>query len=107
MILKAGSCHCFSMLYRQFAASDGKDSVNEVQCVSHSSCIRVRTEIPASIFFHSPDQKHPGVLLVQGDLDERIMLVVFESDVVPRFVFVNEVQLQHEGLHLGVYQHVL
>ena len=42
------------------------------------------------------------VILLPGDLDIRIALVILEADIVLRAVFLDQVALQDEGLNLGV-----
>ncbi len=60
------------------------------------------TKVAAPIGYHLPHQNHPREILLHGDLDIGIALVILEADVVARVVSLDELGFEDEGLKLAL-----
>ena len=82
------------------AASEGKQSAQELQAFMHSRHIRIRAEIACAILQNAPRHEHPRELFLQRDLHIGIALVVLEADIIAGTMLLDEVALEDERFHL-------
>ena len=90
--------------YNQVTGADIEQARQKSDRAAHPFGGSVRSEIGGVVLFDPADDQNSRKRFI-GDLDIREMLVVFESHVVTRFVFMHEVGFQNQRLHLAVGDH--
>ncbi len=81
--------------------ASGEDPGQQVQGLADGPGVRVRTEVAHPLAAWSPVDRQPRELLVEGDRENRIGLVVPVADVESRIELLDPVVFQLQGLHLG------
>jgi hypothetical protein len=87
--------------------AQGKELTRQPQGLPHGGGGIERAIIGGPVGLHPSRHHQSRELLVGGELEERIVLVVAQDDVVAGPVLADEVRLQHEGLELVVGHEVL
>ena len=100
VIVEASSC----VLARDlpFAGQIGKQSAQHIQGLVDSPHSGEGAEVAGSVLLHAAGDDDAGIILLPGDLDVGVALVVLEANVVLGAVFLDEVTLQDKGLYLRV-----
>jgi hypothetical protein len=98
------------------AGAHGVEPLHQLQRLPHAAHVGVRPEVPAPVLHQPPRDPHAGKVLVDGDLDVWIGLVVLEGDVEAGAVLLDQVVLEdqrlglgahHDGVHVGHPPHQL
>ena len=87
--------------------ADGEAAQQQVERVPDGVGVGVRPEVADALALAAPDDHGPGPLLVQGDGQERVALVVPQAHVEPGTVLLDEAVLEHERLDLVAHLHPL
>jgi len=82
----------------EIAGSEREDPADEVHRLVHAARRGVRPEVAAAVGRELARPFNPREILGQGDLDERVALVVLEPDVVARPVALDQVDLEQQRL---------
>ncbi len=85
---------------RRAARADREAPQQQVEGVADRIGVGVRTEVPGSLALPAAHHQRPRPVVVHGDGEERVALVVAEPNVEPRIVLLDEAELEHEGLDL-------
>src|SRR5262245_12620745 len=83
------------------AGPRGEDAQQQVERLSDGPGVRVRAEVPDDLALGPAHDHEPRILLIQGDGEERVRLVVAVPDVETGVVLLDPRVLELEGLHLG------
>ncbi len=83
------------------ARPDGEHPQQLVDGLADRPGVRVRPEVAHALALRAPHDHHPRELLVQGDGEVRVGLVVAVADVEPGVELLDPGVLQLEGLDLG------
>ena len=89
------------------AGSEREEPPDEVHRLVHAARRGVRPEVAAAVGRQLARPLDPREVLGQGDLDERVALVVLEPDVVARPVALDQVDLEQQRLADRVGHRVL
>ena len=89
------------------AGADGEAAQQQVERVPDGVGVGVRPEVADALALAAPDDHGPWPLLVQGDGQERVALVVPQAHVEPGTVLLDEAVLEHERLDLVAHLHPL
>ena len=89
------------------AGAQRKELAREPQRLAHRGGRVERSVVLRAVLLHAPRHHETRKLLVGGQLEERIVLVVPQDDVVPGPVLPDQVGLEHEGLELVIGHDVL
>jgi hypothetical protein len=84
------------------AGAELERAVDEVNRAPREGSRQVRPEVERAVALDAPRDHHARERLVDRQLQVRVLLVVFEEDVVTRLVPLDEVRLQHQRLDLRV-----
>ena len=87
--------------------ADGEAPQQQVERVPDGVGVGVRPEVADALALAAPDDHGPGPLVVQGDGQERVALVVPQAHVEPGTVLLDEAVLEHERLDLVAHLHPL
>ena len=82
------------------AGAHREHAAQHVQGLAHLGGAGVRPEVEVALAVRLAGEQHPGALVLHGDHDVRVRLVVAQADVERRPVLLDEVVLQQQGLHL-------
>ncbi len=80
------------------AGAHREGAQEEVEGVADGPGVGVRAEVARALALRSTHDRGAGPLVVQGDGQERVALVVAQADVEPRLVLLDEAVLEHERL---------
>ena len=89
------------------ARADREAADQQVQGRPDGAGVAVGTEVADALALAPPHHGRAGPLLVEGDGEPRVALVVLEADVVAGQVRLNERVLQDQGVDLAVDHHPL
>ena len=92
---------------RALAGAEQEDLLQQVERAAHLLGVRVRAEVGALAAVALAREVHAREVLVEGDRDVRIGLVVAQPDVEARLVLLDEVLLGQQRLGLGLDDEVL
>ena len=81
--------------------TEWENSIQKSLDLISRSYIRIGTKIEATILFDLARDDETRIALI-GNLDERIGLVVLEHDIVLGLVLLDEVDLEKQGLNIGL-----
>ena len=82
------------------AGANREAAQQEVERVADRVCVGVRSEVLGALALATTHHQRPRVLLVERDRQERVALVVAETNVEPRPVLLDEAVLEHQRLDL-------
>jgi hypothetical protein len=99
VVVEAGNARVAAGL-RALAGPVGKDAVQDVERLTHLLRVRVRPEVDDAATVPFAREHDARVLVLDGDGDVGVRLVVAETDVEGRPVTADEVLLEVEGLGL-------
>ena len=80
------------------AGAQREEAAQELQALMHGRDVRIGAEVARSVLRHAVRQEYARVLLLHGDFDVRIALVILEADVVVRAMLLDEVALENQRL---------
>ena len=92
---------------RPGAGAEHEHLCQHLQRRPHPLGVRIRPEVGATAAVALAREVHPRELLVEGDRDERIGLVVAQADVETRAVLLDEALLREQRLGLGGHHDAL
>ena len=81
--------------------AEWEDSIQKSLDLIGCSHIRIGTEIETAVLFDLARDDEARIALI-GNLDEGIGLIVLEHDIVLGFVLLDEVDLEKQGLNIGL-----
>jgi hypothetical protein len=84
------------------ARAQREELAHEAKGLAHRRRRVERPEVLIAVLGHPPGDDQPRVLLVGGELEERVVLVVAEDDVVSGPVLLDQVRLEDHRLELVV-----
>ena len=105
IILQAGARHL--AVNGQVAGAVGKQAIEQVEGGLRGSGVGEWAEIAAAVFDQAARIHNARPLLLHGDADIGIGLVVFEPHIIMRFVLFDELVFEDQGFEFGVGQDVL
>jgi hypothetical protein len=82
------------------AGPEGKELSHEAEGLPHGGGGIEGPEVGRAVLLHPPGHHQTRILLVGGQLEEGIMLVVPEDDVVARAVPLDQIRFEDQGLEL-------
>ena len=82
------------------AGAEGEELAHEAQGLAHRGGGIEGTEVARAVLLHPPGHHQPGKLLVGGQLEERVVLVVPQDDVVAGPVLLHQRRLEDHRLEL-------
>jgi len=80
------------------ARANGEDSLDDVERFPHCADVGVRPEIPGSVVLKLARDIHARKRLANRDLDVRIRLVITQSDVESRAIFLDQVRFENQRM---------
>ena len=83
------------------AVPQGKHGTDQLHGVPQGTGIRKGAVVSGPVLQHPPGEHHPGIGFLHRDFQVRIGLVIFQVDVIPGPVFLNQVALQDQCFHLA------
>ena len=87
---------------RFLTGSVGEELVEKVHRLAKGSNAGKRTKVSAAVIGESTGDVGTRPFFRNGDFEIGIALIVFEANVVSRFVFLNEVIFKYYGFLLGI-----
>ena len=89
------------------AGPDRKRAQQQVERASDGPHVGVGAEVAHAAAFAPPDHRRLGPVVVHGQRQPRVALVVLEPDVEPRLELLDQIVLEQERLGLGPDDHPL
>ncbi len=80
------------------AGAEGERAQEQVERLADGVGVAVGPEVADALALAPPHHHRARPLLVEGDGQERVALVVLQPDVEPRLVLLDEAELEHERL---------
>ena len=97
VVVKAGASE---RELRVFAAAIGDDTPNGFERRPQGDRVRVRSPVPGAVVRRPADQGDSREVLVQGQFDVQVVLVIPEPDVEPGTMALDHGLLEHQGFLL-------
>ena len=92
---------------RRAARADREAAQQQIERVADGVGVGVRPEVAGALALAAAHHHRPRPLLVDGDRQERVALVVAQPDVEPRVVLLDERVLEHQRLDLVAHRRPL
>ena len=95
------------LVHIQRALADGEGGMDEPQHLRRRDPHHIGTEIASVVALQATNHLHPREVLRRIDSEEGIEFVVFQEDIVERFVQFDQIILEDERLLLGMGDQVV
>ena len=107
MIIKAGTILPEISWKRPVTGAHPVQLPHKLDHIFHCTGACIWAEIAVLVFLHPPGKKHPGIRLLDSNLNERITLVILQHGIVFGTVFLDKITLKYKSLKFRICDDIL